>query len=144
MISRRFLSRFLICSFHLWSLSSWLAAFHFVLEMLFLLLTSFTVCHANHLCPSYTKFLILLIWSWIYFNWTGWVVYNRRDYQSYRAAGVNGISPEIWKHEDLAMCTKLHKLFVCCWEQGKPLQDLHNIVIIPLYKKKRENLYHSN
>ena len=43
-ISVGFLNRFLKCSFHLSSLSSWLAAFDFALRLLFLLLSSFTVC----------------------------------------------------------------------------------------------------
>ena len=39
-----FPSRFLKCSFHICTRSSWLAAFILALEELFLLLTSFTVC----------------------------------------------------------------------------------------------------
>ena len=34
--------------------------------VLFLLLTSFTVCHAIRDCLSSTEFLILLIWPWMY------------------------------------------------------------------------------
>ena len=60
-----FLSRFLKYSFHICICSSWLAAFSFSLEEPFLLITSFTVCHAIHDCLSSTKFLILLIWSWM-------------------------------------------------------------------------------
>ena len=62
---RRVSSRFLKCSFHFWCLSSWLAAFSFALKVLFLVLTSFTVCHTNCNCSFSTKFLILLIWPWI-------------------------------------------------------------------------------
>ena len=46
--------------------SSWLAAFSLALAVLFLLLTSFTVCHDILNCLSSTESLILLIWSWIY------------------------------------------------------------------------------
>ena len=53
-----------------WSLHecicSYLAAFSLTLEVLFLLLTSYTVCHAIRYCLSSTEFLILLIWSWMY------------------------------------------------------------------------------
>ena len=61
-----FPSKFLKCSFHKCLHSFWLAAFSFALEVLFLLLTSFTVCHTIQDCLSSTKFLILLIWSWMY------------------------------------------------------------------------------
>ena len=64
-ISFNFPRRFLKCSFHKCS-CSWLAAFSLALEVFFLLLTSFTVCHVIWDCPSSTKFLILLIWSWMY------------------------------------------------------------------------------
>ena len=66
---RKVLKRFLECSFHLERLSSWLAAFSFALEVLFLPLTSFTVYPANHDCLSSSEFLILLIWYWMYSNW---------------------------------------------------------------------------
>ena len=46
--------------------SSWLASFSLVLTVLFLLLTSFTVCFAILDCLSSTASLILLIWFlWI-------------------------------------------------------------------------------
>ena len=44
--------------------------------------------------------------------------------KSGKAAGVNGIPPEIWKHGGETLHSKLHELFVCCWEQGKLPQDL--------------------
>ena len=69
-----FSNRFLKCSFHIYICSSWLAAFDFALEVLFILLTSFTVCHAIRDCLSFTKFLILLSWPWIYSIWGFWYV----------------------------------------------------------------------
>ena len=57
-----FPKRFLKCSFHMCIRSSWLAVFSLVLEMHFLLRTSFTVCHAIRDSLSSTEFLILLIW----------------------------------------------------------------------------------
>ena len=42
------------------------AAFSLALVVLFLLLTSFTVCHAILDCLSSTESLILLIWFWMY------------------------------------------------------------------------------
>ena len=51
--------------FHLWSISSWLAAFNLVFEKLFFPYTLFTVFYTNNGCLS-RVFLILLIWSWTY------------------------------------------------------------------------------
>ena len=53
-----------------------------------------------------------------------------------KAAGVDGIPPEIWKHGGLELHVKLHDFLVCCWEQGKLPQDLRDAVIITLYKKQ--------
>ena len=51
-----FPSRSLKCSLHFCILPFWLAAFNFGHKVLFLLLTSFTVCHVNHDCLSSTEF----------------------------------------------------------------------------------------
>ena len=61
-----FLSRFLKCSFHISIHSSGLAAFSLALNVFFLLLTLFTVCHVIWDCLSSTESLILLIWFWMY------------------------------------------------------------------------------
>ena len=61
-----FPSKFLKCHFHRCIRSSWLATFSLALATLFLLLTSFTICHAILDCLSSTEFLILLIWFWMY------------------------------------------------------------------------------
>ena len=61
-----FPSRFFKHSFHMCIRSSWQAAFSLALDVLFLLLTSFTVCDAVWSCLSSTEFLILLIWPWMY------------------------------------------------------------------------------
>lgn len=58
--------------------------------------------------------------------------------KSRKAAGVDGIPPEIWKHGGPALYVKLHDLLVCCWEQGRLPQDLRDAVIITLYKDKGE------
>ena len=64
LISSGFPSRFLKCSFLFWSISFWLAAISFALELPFPLLDSFTDYHANRWdCLSYIKILILLIWE---------------------------------------------------------------------------------
>ena len=60
-----FLNKFLKCSFHK-CICSWLVAFSFALWVLFLLLTSFMVCHTIRDCLISTKWWILLIWSWVY------------------------------------------------------------------------------
>ncbi|KAL8580967.1 hypothetical protein ACOMHN_017534 [Nucella lapillus] len=56
--------------------------------------------------------------------------------KSGKAAGVNGIPPEIWKHGGPTLRSKLHELSVCCWEQGKLPQDFRDAIIITLYKNK--------
>ena len=57
-----FLSRFSKCCFHSFILSCWLVAFSLALVVIFLLLTSFIVCHAILDCLSSTESLILSIW----------------------------------------------------------------------------------
>ena len=64
--------------------------------------------------------------------------------KSRKAAGVDSIPPEIWKHEGPVLHVKLHNLLVCCWEQGKLAQDLRNAVIITLYKNMGEKSDCSN
>ena len=64
--------------------------------------------------------------------------------KSCKAAGVDGIPLQIWKHGGLALQVKLHDLLVCCWEQGKLPQDLRDAVIITLYKNKGEKSDCSN
>jgi len=64
--------------------------------------------------------------------------------KSGKAAGVDGIPPEIWKHRGETLHSKLHELFVCCWQQGKLPQDLRDALIITLYKNKGEKSDCSN
>ena len=64
--------------------------------------------------------------------------------KSGKAAGVDGIPPEFWKSGGPVFYSKLHKLFFCCWEQGKLPRDLHNAVIVTLYKNKGGNSDCSN
>ena len=61
-----FPSKFLKCCFHRGIRSSCLVAFSLAFAELFLLLTSFTVCHAILDCLSSTESLILLIWFCMY------------------------------------------------------------------------------
>ena len=61
-----------------------------------------------------------------------------------KAAGADGIPPEICKHGGPALHSKLHQLLICCWEQGKLLQDLRDAIIITLYKNKGEKSACSN
>ena len=69
-----FPTRFLKCSFHMFIRSSWLIAVSLALEVFFLLLSSFTVCHATWDSLSSTKFLILLMWPWMYYVCFFWYV----------------------------------------------------------------------
>ena len=62
-----FLCKFSKCCFHRFIQSCWLVAFVLVLAVLFLLLTSFTVCHAVLDCLSLTESVILSIWFCMYF-----------------------------------------------------------------------------
>ncbi|RVE61997.1 hypothetical protein OJAV_G00176660 [Oryzias javanicus] len=64
--------------------------------------------------------------------------------KSGKAAGIDGIPPEIWKHGGPALHAKLHELFVCCWEQGELPKDLRDAIIITLYKNKGEKSDCSN
>ena len=50
--------RFLKCSFHIYIRFSWLSAFSFAIDVLFLYFTSFPVGHAVRDCLSSTEFLI--------------------------------------------------------------------------------------
>ena len=61
-----FPSKFSKCCFHRCIRSCWLEAFNLALAVLFLLLTSFIVCHAILDCLSSTVSLILSIWFCMY------------------------------------------------------------------------------
>ena len=63
---RGFPSKFLKCCFPRCIHCSWLVAFSLAFTVLFLLLTSFTICHALLDSLSSTKCLILLIWFCMY------------------------------------------------------------------------------
>ena len=58
--------RFSKCCFHSFIRSCWFVDFSLTLAVLFLLLTSFIVCHALLDCPSSTESLILSIWFCMY------------------------------------------------------------------------------
>ena len=61
-----FPSRFSKCCFHGFILSCWFVAFSLALAVLFLLLTSFIVCHIILDCLSSTESLILSTWFCMY------------------------------------------------------------------------------
>lgn len=61
-----------------------------------------------------------------------------------KAAGIDGIPPELWKFGGTALHSKLHQLFVLCWESGKVPNDFRDAVIITLYKNKGEKSDCSN
>ena len=67
--------RFLKCCFHICIRPSWLAAFSFALEVLFLLLTLFysLPCY-SWLSLFYQVIFILLIWLWMYSFCSFWYV----------------------------------------------------------------------
>ena len=53
-----------------------------------------------------------------------------------KAAGVDGLPPELWKFGGPALHLKLHKLFQACWDSGKIPNDLRDAIVITLYKNK--------
>ena len=59
--------KFSKCCFHIFIRSCWLVAFRLALAVLFLLLTSFIVCHAILYCISSTESLNLSIWFCMYY-----------------------------------------------------------------------------
>ena len=61
-----FPSRFSKCCFLSFILSCWFVTFSFALAVVFLLFTSFIVCHAILDCLSSTESLILSIWFCMY------------------------------------------------------------------------------
>ena len=63
---RGFPSKFSKCCFYRCIRSCWLVAFSLAFAVLFLLLTSFTVCHAILDCLFSTESLILSIWFCMY------------------------------------------------------------------------------
>ena len=77
--------RFLKCSFHFKSLSSWLVALSFALLVCFLPLISFSVFYPNHGGLSSTKFQILLIWPWIFSSFVWCVLISSWDFLSFCA-----------------------------------------------------------
>ena len=64
--------------------------------------------------------------------------------KSHKAAGVDGIPPEIWKDGGPALHSKLLEFLVCCWQQSKLPRDLRDAVIVTLYKNKGEKSDCSN
>ena len=64
--------------------------------------------------------------------------------RSGKAAGVDGIPPELWKEGGPALHSKLHEPLVCCWDQGKLLSDLRDAVIVTLHENKGEKSDCSN
>lgn len=56
--------------------------------------------------------------------------------KSGKAAGTDGIPPDVWKHGGPVLHAKLHELLVCCWEQGKLPLDLRDSIIITMYKNQ--------
>ena len=64
--------------------------------------------------------------------------------RSGKEADVNGIPPELWKELGPALHSKLHKLLVCCWEQGRLPSDLCDAIFVTLYENEGEKSDCSN
>ena len=96
---RGFSSKFLKCYFYRFICSSWLVAFSLAFAVLFLLLTSFTVCHAILDSLSWTESLILFIWFYMYslcsFRYT--LVHSFCAFLSFWALILVGIFLLHWK-----------------------------------------------
>lgn len=61
-----------------------------------------------------------------------------------KAAGIDGIPPEMWKYGGPTLHSRLHDFIKTCWEKGKLPQDLRDAVIITLYKNKGDKSDCSN
>ena len=64
--------------------------------------------------------------------------------KSGKAAGGDGIPAEVWKHGGKALQSKLHQLFICCWNAGQLPKDLRDAIVITLYKNKGDKSDCSN
>ena len=102
-----FPSKFSKCCFHMCIRSSWLVAFCLPFAVLFLLLTSFTVCLAIRDCLSLTESLILSIWFCMYSvcSFTYMLVNSFSSFLSFRVL-IFGFSYCIWKR-----FSRLHAFF---------------------------------
>ena len=57
-----------------------------------------------------------------------------------KAAGVDGIPPEIWKHGGAALHSKLYDLFLCCWEQESYRKTSVTLLSSPCTRTKGKSL----
>ena len=119
-----FPSKFLKCSFHTCICSSWLAAFSLAMEVLFLLLTRFTIYHTIWDCLSLTEFLILLIWLWMF------------SICSFSYALISSLCAFLSFSEWMALLGffLLHKdavfLFYECWQQNNLFLKVNLVIIL--------------
>ena len=58
--------------------------------------------------------------------------------KTWKAVGIDGIPPEIWKHDVTELHSKLLDLLILCWEKSKLPKGFREAVIITLYKNKGE------
>ena len=59
-----------------------------------------------------------------------------KQLSSGKAAGADGIPPDVFKHGGPAMAEQLHKLFTQSWNEGKVPQAFKDADLIHLYKNK--------
>ena len=56
--------------------------------------------------------------------------------KSSKAAGEDGVPPDVWKHGGVSLVTSLHHLFARIWEDEIVPQQLKDPTIITIYKNK--------
>ena len=114
-------SRFSKCCFHSFIRSCWLVAFSLALVVLFLLLTSFIVCHTILDCLSSTESLILSIWFCMHSvcSFRNMHANSFCAFFSFRAFVFVGFFllhlEAVFTSNLLIMQHKFHELFLCKW-----------------------------
>ena len=64
--------------------------------------------------------------------------------KSGKAAGIDNIPPELWKHGGPSLHSQLRALLSSCWDSGTLPADFRDAVIVTLYKNKGEKSDCSN
>ena len=67
------------------------------------------------------------------------VLLSIKQLTSGKAAGKDGIPPDIYKHGGIALAEELLKLFKLIWEEGQVPQDFKDADLVHLYKNKGDS-----
>ena len=91
----------------------------------------------NELCSTFKVPLYIYMYVYIYIKAT-------TNLKNGKAAGVDGIPPDIWKNGRPPLLKNVHEPFIYRYEQSELTQDLSDAVIFTLCKRNGENSDHSN